>query len=177
MGDRVCVLKDGVLQQVDTPTHLYEHPGSTFVASFIGSPGITLMENVSIVDGHAVLGEGHRMDLGITREAAAKAPGRVIAGIRPEAWELVPGDQAQDGATTVPLKVALVENLGSEIFLYCDAMMTADSGVSIRGKRVAVKVDKRMNVEPGTVVHARPRPGESVFFHPENEINLEYLEA
>ena len=58
MGDRVCVLKDGVLQQVDTPTHLYEHPGNTFVASFIGSPGITLMENVSIVDGHAVLGEG-----------------------------------------------------------------------------------------------------------------------
>lgn len=173
MGDRVCVLKDGVLQQVDSPTHLYEHPGNTFVASFIGSPGITLIENVSVEDGRAAIGVGRRMDLGLSRDAAAKVPGTVIAGVRPEAWELVP--ESVDERATVPMKVALVEHLGSEIYLYCEPILTEGSAVSIRGGRVAIHADKRFEVEQGAVVHARPRPGEATFFHPESEINLEYL--
>ncbi|MEL4504747.1 ABC transporter ATP-binding protein [Luteococcus sp. H138] len=173
MGDRVCVLKDGVLQQVDSPTHLYEHPGNTFVASFIGSPGITLIESVTVQDGRAAMGEGRRMDLGLTREQAAKVPGSVIAGVRPEAWELVA--EGVDERASVPMKVALVEHLGSEIYLYCEPLQTPDSTATIRGGRVAIHADKRFEVEQGAVVHARPRPGEATFFHPESEINLAYL--
>lgn len=172
MGDRVCVLKDGVLQQVDSPTHLYEHPGNTFVAGFIGSPGITLIENVAVRDGRATLGEGHRMDLGMTRDQASKVGDRVIAGIRPEAWELVPEDSHE---ASVPLRVALVEHLGSENYLYCEPVMSDDSPVTVRGGRVAVHADKRVHVEQGQLVHARPRMGEATFFHPESEINVDYL--
>ncbi|MGA4508764.1 ABC transporter ATP-binding protein [Propionibacteriaceae bacterium G1746] len=175
MGDRVCVLKDGIVQQVDTPTHLYEHPGNTFVAGFIGSPAITLIDGVAIEDGRAVLGEGHVVDLGIERELAARATtGRVITGVRPEAWEIlgVGGDRLPD---TVPLKVILVEHLGSEAYLYCEPLMTADSTVSIRGGRVVVRADKRRTFHVDDVLSARPRFGESYFFDPATEINLEYL--
>ncbi|MBO1030796.1 ATP-binding cassette domain-containing protein [Tessaracoccus sp. SD287] len=173
MGDRVCVLKDGVVQQVDDPTHLYEHPANTFVAGFIGSPAISLMEGVAIEDGRAVMGEGHTVDLGILPEQAARAEGgRVIAGIRPEAWEIV---SAEDRVDTVPLKVMLVEHLGSEAYLYCEPQLTPESTVSIRGGRVVLRADKRHKVEIGEVLRARPRHGESYFFDPASEVNLEYL--
>ena len=173
MGDRVCVLKDGVVQQVDDPTHLYEHPANTFVAGFIGSPAISLMEGVAIEEGRAVMGEGHSVDLGILPEQAARAEGgRVIAGIRPEAWEIV---SAEDRVDTVPLKVMLVEHLGSEAYLYCEPQLTPESTVSIRGGRVVLRADKRHKVEIGEVLRARPRHGESYFFDPASEVNLEYL--
>ena len=90
MGDRVCVLKKGILQQVDTPANLYSNPGNTFVASFIGSPAMTLIENVPFIDGHVVGGKGHAMDYFIPRELAAKVESeRVIVGVRPENWEIV----------------------------------------------------------------------------------------
>ena len=173
MGDRVCVLKDGVVQQVDDPTHLYEHPANTFVAGFIGSPAISLMEGIAIEDGRAVMGKGHTVDLGILPEQAARAEGgRVIAGIRPEAWEIV---SAEDRLDTVPLKVMLVEHLGSEAYLYCEPLMTPDSTVSIRGGRVVLRADKRHKVDLGEVLRARPRHGESYFFDTASEVNLEYL--
>ena len=173
MGDRVCVLKDGVVQQVDDPTHLYEHPANTFVAGFIGSPAISLMEGIAIEDGRAVMGKGHTVDLGILPEQAARAEGgRVIAGIRPEAWEIV---SAEDRLDTVPLKVMLVEHLGSEAYLYCEPLMTPDSTVSIRGGRVVLRADKRHKVDLGEVLRARPRHGESYFFDTASEDNLEYL--
>ena len=81
MGDRVCVLKKGIIQQVDTPANLYNNPGNTFVASFIGSPAMTLIDNVPFIDGHVVGGKGHALDYFITRELAAKVESdRVIVG-------------------------------------------------------------------------------------------------
>ncbi|NLE96577.1 MAG: ABC transporter ATP-binding protein [Propionibacterium sp.] len=176
MGDRVCVLKDGILQQVDTPKELYENPGNTFVAEFIGSPSITLMDGVSIVDGRAVLGENHAIDLGIPRELAENARGpRVIAGVRPEAWEILGVGAKPSEPATVPLRVELVEHLGSEAFAYCSPIMTADSPVTIRQRRVTVRADKRRELQPEDVIHVRPRLGESVFFDEATQINLAYL--
>jgi len=176
MGDRVCVLRDGVLQQVDSPTVLYENPANTFVAGFIGSPAMTLLDGVAIDDGHAVLGEGHRLDLGMERRLAAQAHGtQVVAGVRPEAWEIVGvGAAAPAGETTVPLKVMLVEHLGAEAFAYCEALMTRDSTVSVRGGKVTVRADKRQGLAPDDVIHVRPRFGESVFFDTETEVNLSH---
>ena len=56
MGDRVAVLKDGLLQQVDTPLNLYDHPKNKFVAGFIGSPAMNLLD-ADLVDGGAKLGD------------------------------------------------------------------------------------------------------------------------
>src|SRR3954468_14746203 len=83
MGDRVAVLRDGRLQQIAAPRELYDDPVNTFVASFLGAPGMNLLE-APIRDGAAVLGELH---ISIPRSAAVGE--RVIVGVRPEAWDVV----------------------------------------------------------------------------------------
>jgi multiple sugar transport system ATP-binding protein len=136
MGDRVAVLKDGYLQQVDTPQNLYDHPVNVFVAAFIGSPSMNLFEatvNISGEGGTVTLGSH---TVGLASECLTKHPrlrdydGRkVIVGIRPEDYEdaeLAPNVPASQRITS---KVSLLEALGSEIMahFHVDAP-TVDSG-------------------------------------------------
>ena len=88
MGDRVAVMKDGYLQQVDTPLNLYDKPVNLFVAGFIGSPQMNLME-ATAEEGKAKIGDY----LVPVDEPAAQqdAQGEIIVGVRPEAWRLVGG--------------------------------------------------------------------------------------
>ena len=194
MGDRVAVLKEGVLQQVDEPTHLYEHPGNTFVASFIGSPAMTLLDGAVIdAEGRARLGARHGLDLQIPRGYAAKTDDRVIVGVRPENWEIVgigepDGDPAGGGSSsgvraaepggrdTIPLRVRLVERLGGEAFLHCLPLEAEGATASVRGGQVVMRlVTGFQELENDMIVHARPKPGTCAFFHPDSEVNLEYL--
>src|SRR5689334_23261739 len=112
MGHRVAVLKDGLLQQCDTPRALYDRPGNAFVAGFIGSPAMNL-KTVPLTEGGAQLGG---IVVPLTREqvAAASEGGskNVTIGFRPEAIEVV-----SDG-TGLPLVVDLVEELGSDAYVY-----------------------------------------------------------
>ena len=174
MGDRVCVLKDGILQQVDSPTTLYDKPVNTFVAGFIGSPSISLLDGVTVSEGRATIGVDRAVDLGMPRELAGRTNGKVIVGVRPESWEIV-GSGAAAPEGSVPTKVELIEHLGSELFLYVQPLMTPDSPVAIRGERAIVRHDKRHRVEVGETLHMRPRLGESTFYHPASETNLEYV--
>ncbi len=86
MGDRVAVMKDGVLQQCDTPLNLYDSPRNLFVAGFIGSPAMNLMEGDVAEDGIHV---GDYV-VNVPREVLAKAPNekRLVLGIRPENFSL-----------------------------------------------------------------------------------------
>jgi multiple sugar transport system ATP-binding protein len=136
MGDRVAVLKDGYLQQVDTPQNLYDHPVNVFVAAFIGSPSMNLFEadlHLSGDVGTVTLGS-HVVAL--SSECLVKAPRlrdydgrRVIIGIRPEDYEdaaFAPGIPESQRITST---VTLLEALGSEIMVHfhIDAP-TVDSG-------------------------------------------------
>src|SRR5690348_1629485 len=85
MGDRVAVLKDGILQQADTPLNLYDKPKNLFVAGFIGSPAMNLLRAHN-VDGHAKLGD---IEVPIDRAAATKGHGDITIGVRPENWRIV----------------------------------------------------------------------------------------
>jgi multiple sugar transport system ATP-binding protein len=133
MGDRVAVLKDGVLQQVDTPLALYRTPANLFVAGFIGSPAMNLLQ-AEIEDGHAIVG-GHRMP--VDRTALAKATGAVTIGVRPESFRVV--DAGQDG---IPVKVTLVEELGADAYIY------GTSGVEGTPSSIVVRT-------PGQISHAK----------------------
>ena len=120
MGDRVAVLKDGVLQQVDTPQSLYDRPCNVFVAAFIGSPSMNLF--------HAEL-EGDRLSMGSAaldlpdsvfdaRPALRSFDGaRVIVGVRPEDFRdpALAGDGEGPRLATV---ISLVEALGSELLVH-----------------------------------------------------------
>src|SRR5690242_7731183 len=110
MGDRVAVMKAGILQQVDSPLALYDTPRNLFVAGFIGSPAMNLMEG-TIVDGGAQVGD---YIVPVPRETLAKAEGEktVMVGIRPENFSLGSGDSG------LPIDVAVTEELGADAYVY-----------------------------------------------------------
>jgi len=108
MGDRIAVMNKGLLQQVSAPQELYEKPANTFVAGFIGSPGMNLITGRAEQAGAAVAFEGGSISLPERfRRAAAEVTG-VVVGVRPEALTLDP--QGSFGAT-----VSIVELLGAEV--------------------------------------------------------------
>jgi multiple sugar transport system ATP-binding protein len=136
MGDRVAVLKDGYLQQVDTPQNLYDHPVNVFVGAFIGSPSMNLYEGKVAASGDVgtVTIGGHV--LGLPREVFEKQPklrdydGKpIIIGIRPEDFEDAALADHVPESQRVTAKVSLIEALGSEIMVHfrLDAP-TVDSG-------------------------------------------------
>lgn len=107
MGDRVAVLKGGLLQQVDTPQVLYRQPANAFVAGFIGSPSMNILE-APIVDGGVTF---HGTVVPVERSVLDQASGKsVLLGIRPEDLEI--------GDVGAEITVTLVENLGADTFVY-----------------------------------------------------------
>ncbi len=114
MGHRVAVLKDGQLQQVDTPRNLYDRPANVFVAGFIGSPAMNV-RNAKLVAGGAEIG-GAVVSLPEATLSAARAGGldELVVGLRPEASSV-----ASSGASnTLSLAVTLVEELGADAYVY-----------------------------------------------------------
>ena len=119
LGQRVCVLRDGKLQQVDTPQALYNSPVNLFVAGFIGSPAMNFTSaQLARDDGPAVVFAGHRLTVG-SAELAAR-PGLdnyfgqdVILGIRPSDFE--DAELADASWSRMPVAVSVTEELGSEI--------------------------------------------------------------
>jgi multiple sugar transport system ATP-binding protein len=119
LGDRVAVMRSGVLQQVGSPGELYSDPANLFVAGFIGSPAMNFMP--ARVEGGAVKLPIGDLPLPDGARAGAAGDGRsVIAGIRPESFEdasLVAADARQRGST-FRAKIELVESMGSENYAY-----------------------------------------------------------
>jgi multiple sugar transport system ATP-binding protein len=110
LGQRVAVMHDGRIQQVDTPQCLYNDPVNLFVAAFIGSPSMNLVE--AVVDGDCVEFAGLRIPLADTRKPDAGAD-RLILGIRPEDFEDV--THSEPDLPTLEIEVAVVEDLGAEV--------------------------------------------------------------
>ncbi len=118
MGDRICVLNFGQIMQVDTPLNLYNKPANKFVAGFIGSPAMNLVEAEISVEGEKVfvLVEGNKLEL--PKAKADKVKGhngkKVWFGIRPE--NII----SKDGHDSNVLKgsVAVVEQMGNEVYVY-----------------------------------------------------------
>jgi multiple sugar transport system ATP-binding protein len=135
MGDRIAVMLDGELQQVDTPTRVYDHPANLFVAGFIGSPPMNLAE-VPVErgdDGPVVLLGDARVpiprDVAVDRGLDAWIDKRVILGVRPE--DLEGGARGGDGRVRLQGKVERVEALGAVQlgYFFLDAQAPKARGV------------------------------------------------
>jgi multiple sugar transport system ATP-binding protein len=143
MGDRVAVMKLGVLQQVDTPLNLYDKPANLFVAGFIGSPQMNLMEGTAD-NGEVKLGKYH---VPVDKSAEKKMDGKVTVGVRPELWRFV-----SDAEQGLPVTVTVVEELGADSFVYgsCDVEGTPAN--------VIIRVSGRKHPHKGETLYVTTDP-------------------
>ncbi|MBC9927714.1 MULTISPECIES: ABC transporter ATP-binding protein [unclassified Leucobacter] len=152
MGDRIAVMKLGVLQQVGTPRELLDRPRNVFVAGFIGSPAMNLFP----VDVHEAGLRFGAATLPIASDVRPRVTGgQVIAGVRPEDLKI-----AVAGEPGLEIEVDLVEELGADGYLYGHA--------DIAGTRteVVVRVDGREHPEAGERVTVLPATGRVHLFDP-----------
>ncbi|HEX9476817.1 MAG TPA: sn-glycerol-3-phosphate ABC transporter ATP-binding protein UgpC [Candidatus Dormibacteraeota bacterium] len=132
MGDRIAIMNAGILQQVGTPGDIYDHPANLFVAGFIGSPTMNFVP-VTTSDSTA---KASGFEVKLPKSVPA---GKGTLGFRPETVT----DRIIDPASTIDMKVDVVERLGSDQFLYGQ----------VGGDSVTARVDPKMKVEPGDSVH------------------------
>ncbi|MEG8183322.1 sn-glycerol-3-phosphate ABC transporter ATP-binding protein UgpC [Nocardia terpenica] len=158
MGDRVAVLKDGKLQQIAAPRDLYDDPDNTFVAGFIGSPAMNLLE-APVREGAAVIDE---LRIPLPRSAADRD--RVVVGIRPETWEVT-----TEAGNALAVEVELLEELGAESFVYAHGI--TDDWSSRSGKLVS-RIDRRFRVALGDRLLLTPKTDEVYFFDATTEERL-----
>jgi len=157
MGDRIAVLKDGVLQQVGTPRDLYEKPQNVFVAGFIGSPAMNLFES-NIVDTGIMFGSAVAP---VEREVLATNKGKkATIGVRPE--DMIVSTSGEGLA----VEVDLVEELGADGYLY--------GHTDIDGNRVDVvaRVDGRIHPHAGDTVFITPEAKHIHVFDVESGLRL-----
>ncbi|MEO8555119.1 MAG: sn-glycerol-3-phosphate ABC transporter ATP-binding protein UgpC [Actinomycetota bacterium] len=158
MGDRVAVLKDGILQQCDTPRRMYDHPDNVFVAGFIGSPAMNLFD-VPVVDGGVKFGAGtHKIE----RDDLAAAGREVTLGVRPEDLTIVTDGSGLD------VTVDVVEELGADAYIYGSTTETAGEI-----KPIIARVDGRTPPKKGAIVNLTPRGGHVHLFHAETGLRIE----
>ncbi len=151
MGDRIAVLKDGLLQQCATPREMYDAPANLFVAGFIGSPAMNLV-TVPVTEGGAKFGN-HVVE--VPREDLAGSGSSVIVGVRPEDVEITTDN---DG---LELVIDVVEELGADAYVYATP---TDKSFSLTGegdeaKPFIARIDGR-NV---------PKTGSTIYVHPDSK--------
>ena len=161
MGDRIAVLKDGLLQQVGTPRDMYDTPANEFVAGFIGSPAMNLGK-FHIEGDEAVHGDAR---IPLTRAVIDSLSGPAITvGFRPESLNVV----AAGTPGAIPVSVDLVEELGSDAFVY--GAVTGSAGADGKvgsgddSNQCVVRVDPRDTPKIGDVLNVVVKPGELHLF-------------
>jgi multiple sugar transport system ATP-binding protein len=153
MADRVAVLRDGVLQQVGTPDEVYDRPANRFVATFIGSPPLSVLPGRLDADGHAFAVDGGALGLPDDLWGKAAEGDVVEVGVRPEDLELVTA--GSDGA--LPGEVYVVEPTGAETIVE----------VRVGETVVTVRAPRGWDAEIGSAVGVRVDPRTGCFFDSE----------
>jgi multiple sugar transport system ATP-binding protein len=146
MGDRVAVMNFGVLQQVDTPLKLYDKPINLFVAGFIGSPAMNLIEAVA-KDGQAKIGNYLVPVDPTASNKIGPQHERITVGVRPESWRVV--SESEGG---LPVTVTVVEELGADEFVYgnCDVEGTPSN--------IIIRVSGRGSANKGDTIYVTTDP-------------------
>ncbi len=142
MGDRIALMKDGLLQQVGTPRELFDTPDNAFVASFIGSPSMNMVSAHVTSDGEARMGD---RPIPVPRQVLAQAKqSDVTIGFRPEDATIT-----SDGW---PLKVLTVEELGADAYVYGSSPMAGAD------QMLVVRTEGRITPRLGETVHFEVDP-------------------
>ena len=148
LGDRIVVMKDGVIQQVDTPLNLYHQPANRFVAGFIGSPAMNFM------DGNVVGGRFEAAGVGFPLHSNEIADGAYVLGVRPEKFTTENSDPK-----FATVNVDVVERMGHETILYFD----------LAGHSFVARFSGDRSVEPGQGIELRLPENAWHLFEPNGE--------
>ena len=164
MGDRIAVLKDGVLQQVGTPREMYDKPANDFVAGFIGSPAMNLGQ-FTVEGDVATIGAAKIQLSRATLDAITPEDGgKITIGFRPESLDVVSAEDEH----SIPVRLSFVEELGSDAYIYGELVGAEDSeaklGSGEDSSQIIVRVPPRTAPEPGETVYVRIRPGQEHIF-------------
>jgi multiple sugar transport system ATP-binding protein len=179
LGQRVAVMRDGRVQQADTPQALYARPANLFVAAFIGSPAMNLVE-AEVADGELRFG-GHAIPLATV---GAPAPGHVVAGLRPEAFE--DAAFADPSLPRLDVQIEVVEELGADtnVLFTVDAATVEvgeargaareeESLAAVEGSLFTARVDPGTAARPGAPLRLAVDPTRFHYFDPETGLRLE----
>jgi multiple sugar transport system ATP-binding protein len=183
LGARVAVMRDGRVQQVDEPGKLYEEPANLFVAAFIGSPAMNLV-NAVLTDDTVTFGS-FTIPLDRERRPPVQHDGHVIIGLRPEAFEDVAFADA--GLPQIEVQVEVLESIGSDAYVFfevdaeqviVEAAVTdnADEDATLLTNHdqslFVARVDARTSAAIGQTVSLAVEPSRMYFFSPETGESL-----
>ncbi|MBJ6642530.1 ABC transporter ATP-binding protein [Streptomyces sp. BSE7F] len=192
LGDRVVVMRQGLVQQVGTPAELYDMPRNLFVAGFIGSPAMNFVQASLTPDAlRTPLGD-LPLDDRMRRELERRdAPREVIVGLRPEAFE--DASLARDtGGPAVTVTVDVLESLGSDAYVHFSAEggpvttaeleeLASDSGLADTGaggnQQIVARLDAATRAREGQPIELRVDLGKAHVFDPSNGANLTHPES
>lgn len=173
MGDRIAVIKLGVLQQVGAPTELYDRPANVFVAGFIGSPSMNINTH-PVVDGKAKIGDDTiTLPTEVVSKLTPEDGGKIVLGFRPEDATLA----ADADPDAFKLKVLNVEDLGSDGYIYGnivtgDEASASETMMSDQNKMTTVRVNPRQLPKVGDTVRIHIDPTKMHLFSPATELRL-----
>lgn len=173
MGDRIAVIKLGVLQQVGAPTELYDRPANVFVAGFIGSPSMNINTH-PVVDGKAKIGDDTiTLPTEVVSKLTPEDGGKIVLGFRPEDATLA----ADADPDAFKLEVLNVEDLGSDGYIYGnivtgDEASASETMMSDQNKMTTVRVNPRQLPKVGDTVRIHIDPTKMHLFSPATELRL-----
>ena len=154
MADRIAIMRDGIIEQVGTPHDVFAKPANVFVASFIGTPQMNIVDAdlKSFASGQAVVElAGSPLKIAADPAVSGLKPSKVKIGIRPRAFSAV--DKAS--ADTIMAQAELIEPMGAETLIHARTKI---------GDDIRVVVPREMRVKGGETLHLRPDPRQTHFF-------------
>jgi len=161
MGDRIAVMNEGVIEQLDTPRNLYDHPNCKFVASCIGSPEMNFIEGcIKVDDNFHFINDDINLQIpnNHSQVKSLKSDDSVFIGIRPEDFHDEFWSDGKNETATLIFKVELVENLGANMIVHCQTGNT----------RFTINLPKISNIVAGTELNTIVDMTKTHFFNIEN---------
>ena len=167
MGDRICVMKDGLIQQVDTPLEIYDNPANVFVAGFIGTPPMNIFHGELIAEDDQYIFKAGSMKIPMLKEWKNKLEkyvnGPIIFGIRPEDIGSERAETYANNTVSITATVEVTEPMGAETYLYLD------NGTNTN---CIARVDAHRKIKVGDEVQLAVLLSRAHIFDPETEMRV-----